>query len=262
MNFPEINPKILIVGGAAIFSTLVFFIVVFIFLYQKRLHRHLREKQDLENRFQQELLKTQLETQEQTFSQIGEELHDNIGQLLSSTRVLIGITERNLEKVPDTLRTADQTLAKSIQDIRMLSKSLNKEWLHQFNLLHNLQAEVDRINMARTIHVGLQSSVRSLPLNPESQVMLFRIIQEALQNSLKHALPTSITITISLADRIVVKITDDGKGFEIAQDQPAGIGLINMRHRTKLLGGEINWHSPSTGGTEIIITLPVQNQDR
>lgn len=262
MNFPEINPRLLIVGGAAIFSTLVFFIVVFIFLYQKRLHRHLREKLDLENRYQQELLKTQLETQEQTFSQIGEELHDNIGQLLSSTRVLIGITERNLENVPDTLRTADQTLAKSIQDIRMLSKSLNKEWLNQFNLLHNLQAEVDRINLARTIQINLHSSVKSLPLNPESQVMLFRIIQEALQNSLKHANPTTISITISLADQITVIIRDDGRGFEYAHGQPAGIGLINMRHRTKLLGGEINWSSPPSGGTEISIYLPVQNQDR
>ena len=262
MNFPEINPKLLIVGGAAIFSTLVFFIVVFIFLYQKRLHRHLREKLDLENRYQQEILKTQLETQEQTFNQIGEELHDNIGQLLSSTRVLIGITERNLETVPDTLRTADQTLAKSIQDIRMLSKSLNKEWLHQFNLLHNLQAEVDRINLARTIQINLQSPVKSLPLNPESQVMLFRIIQEALQNSLKHALPTTISIAIFLTDEVVVKITDDGKGFQYPADKPAGIGLINMRHRTKLLGGQITWSSPSSGGTEITITIPVQNQDK
>ena len=261
MNYLEVDPNLLILGGAAIFSILVCFIIIFIFLYQHRHHRYLRENQELENRFKQEILRTQLETQENTFHQVGEELHDNIGQLLSSTRMLIGIAERSMDMVPDALRTANETLGKAIQDLRMLSKSLNKEWLHQFNLLHNLRAEVDRINVSRQVRVVLDSPVTSLPLNPESQVMLFRIIQEALHNSIKHSEADIVTVSISLSESIQVSIQDDGNGFRVEQQEPSGIGLLNMKHRTALLGGSIRWDS-SSSGTLISITIPIQNEDR
>lgn len=253
-----VEPEYLIIGGAAIFSILVFFIIVFMFLYQKRLHRHYFEKQQLAHSFQQELLKTQLETKEQTFHQIGEELHDNIGQLLSSTRMLIGIAERSLEEVPDALRTADQTLGKAIQDLRMLSKSLNKEWLHQFNVIENLQAEVERINAAQMIQVELITSVKSLPMDPESRVMLFRIIQEALHNSMKHSAAQHVTVNITKEQEILVVIKDDGKGFEVNDSGKQGVGLLNMNHRTSLLGGKISWNSVPGNGTEVKISIPIQ----
>src|SRR5882762_8666305 len=94
MYLGSINPKILIIGGAAIFSILVIFIIIFIVLYQKRHYRFIVEKQQLHDSFQKEILKTQLETQENTFYQIGEEIHDNVGQLLSSTKMLLGTAER------------------------------------------------------------------------------------------------------------------------------------------------------------------------
>jgi signal transduction histidine kinase len=258
MILADINPRILILGGAAIFSVLVFFIIMFVFLYQKRHHQFLREKQELQNSFQSEILKTQLETQEETFHKIGEELHDNIGQLLSSTRMLLGITERSLPEVPDTFRTADQTLAKAIQDLRMLSKSLNREWLNQFNLLENLHAEIERINAAGTIHVHLNALIRSLPLNPSSQIMLFRVIQEALQNSVKHAHAANLYINVSADEMVRISLRDDGKGFNMQEQGRSGVGLINMNNRTRLLGGTIAWHRKKENGTEVIIQIPAQ----
>ena len=160
MLLSEIDPKILIVGGAAIFSVLVFFIITFFVLYQRRFYRYLREKQELQNSFQQEILKTQLETQEDTFYQVGEEIHDNIGQLLSSTKMLLGLTERSLPSIPDPLRTAQETLGKAISELRALSKSLNKEWLHQFNVIQNLETEIERINSSHVLKLELQSNVK------------------------------------------------------------------------------------------------------
>jgi signal transduction histidine kinase len=257
----NINPKVLIIGGAAIFSLLVLFIIFFIYLYQRRHYLHLQEQFELKNQYQRELLKTQLETQEESFYQIGEELHDNIGQLLSSARMLLGITERTLGTVPDTFRIADQTLAKAIQDLRLLTKSLNKEWLFQFNLLDNLQQEVDRINLARTVHVELISQVKSLPFMPESQVMLFRVVQEALNNSIKHSEAQSIEIRIQLSEHFTISVTDDGKGFAMNDAERSGIGLLSMNHRTALLGGQISWHSLNPG-TEVQIIIPVENKYR
>ena len=255
----DINANVLILGGAAIFSVLVFSIIMFIVLYQRRYYKFLREKQDLKNSFQSEILKTQLETQEETFYQIGEEIHDNIGQLLSSTKMLLGITERSLPSVPDPLKTAQETLGKAITELRALSKSLNKEWLHQFNVIQNLETEIDRINTAHIVQIELHTAIRILPLSPESQVMLFRIIQEAIHNSVKHANAKTIRITIDLHESMRVRIHDDGSGFEATENQHHGVGIINMKHRTLLLGGTIEWTPGDAGGTEVRIILPIEN---
>ena len=258
MYLAGIDSKIWIVGGAAIFSVLVFFIITFMVLYQRRFYRYMREKQDLQNSFQREILKTQLETQEETFYQIGEEIHDNIGQLLSSTKMLLGITERSLPNIPDPLRTAQETLGKAIAELRALSKSLNKEWLHQFNLIQNLETEIERVNTAHVLKMELQTTVRFLPLAPEAQVMLFRIIQEAMHNSIKHANAKSIRIAIELNELIRVSIADDGLGFQNAEADVHGVGIINMKHRTNLLGGTIKWVPGVPAGTEVRIELPIQ----
>jgi len=259
MSLAGIDPRILIIGGAAIFSILVFFIIIFLVLYQKRYYRYIRETQDLQNSFQREILKTQLETQEETFYQIGEEIHDNIGQLLSSTKLLLGITERSLQNVPDPLRTAQETLGKAIAELRSLSKSLNKEWLHQFNLIQNLETEIERISTANVIKVELQTNIKLLPLAPESQVMLFRIIQEAMHNSIKHANAKTIFIRIEMNGLINVSIVDDGSGFQQTKKEMNGVGIINMKHRTNLLGGTIEWSPGEKNGTKVLIKLPFQN---
>lgn len=237
-------------------------ILVFILLfYQKKRFQHKHQLTQLQNSIQQELLKTQLESQENTFRQIAEEIHDNVGQLLSSTKILLAITERSLPEVPDTLRIASETLAKAIKDLRSLSKSLNKEWLEKFNLIDNLRMEADRINMARTVRVEVNTSIPLLPLKAEAQVMLFRIIQEALQNAIKHAEAPNITISIQLqAEHISAAIIDDGKGLPDPDHRPTGLGLLNMENRTRLLGGSIRWESMPGCGTQIHILLPAQNQ--
>lgn len=243
----------------AIFSVLVFFIIMFIVLYQRRYYKFLREKQTLQSSFQSEILKTQLETQEETFFQIGEEIHDNIGQLLSSTKMLLGITERSLTSIPDPFKTAQETLGKAIIELRALSKSLNKEWLHQFNLIENLETEIERINSANQLKIQLFSNVKILPLAPEAQVMLFRIIQEAIHNSLKHANAQNIRIAIEMNKLILVSVYDDGLGFQTKDIQHRGVGILNMKHRSTLLGGNIEWKAAPAGGTEVRIFIPLQN---
>ena len=248
---------ILIVGGVAIFSILVIFIILFISLYQKRYYRHLKGKQILQSSFQKEVLKTQLETQEHTFQQIAKELHDNVGQLLSTTKMLLGITERKMEQVPDTLVTAHATLGKAIFELRSLSKSLDKEWLEQFNLIDNLQAEITRINAGDSLKVSCTCS-GTISLKSDEQIIFFRIIQEALQNSIKHAGASLLTLSID-ADKknITVTIADNGNGFD-ENASHTGMGLTNMRYRSMLLGGNIHWQSSLNSGTTVTIHLPVK----
>ena len=213
----------------------------------------------MDNAFKEELLQTQLETQEYSFNQISRELHDNIGQLLSTTKLLLGMAVMELKNVPDTLKTAEQTVGKAIQDLRLLSKSLDKEWLHQFNLIEQLEAEKERINTERKVEVNFVSEYIKLPMEPEAQVMLFRVVQEALQHTVKHACAKHIGIEINNTDNdFELKIIDDGNGYNMESVKKESLELHNMEHRTQLLGGTIEWVRRKEKGTVITIKIPVK----
>ena len=248
-----------IIAGILIFSILTGGVVFILLFYQKKRFQHIQQLTEIEKQYKEQLLKSQLETQEHSFHQISQELHDNVGQLLSSAKLLLTIGSKELPTVPDAITTAEQTIAKAIQDLRSLSKSLNSEWLHQFNLIDNLQAEKQRINAARNILVSFQTEYQKLPLEAEAQVMLFRVVQEALQNSIRHASPQHINIEIKNTDnRFELTIQDDGAGFDVESARKESLGLRNMEHRVQLLGGNIQWQSVPNKGTSIYISLPVE----
>lgn len=257
MKIPEYDIIVTIVFFTALVLLLSIFVITLLLLFQKRRQQHDREMLDLKYTYEQQLLQSQIEVQEATFSALGKELHDNVGQLLSSTKMLLGITQRNLPTIPDTLITAEETLGKAINELRSLSKILTREWLEQFNLIENLQAEVARINSSNGIHIFL-STPQFLSIEPNKQIILFRIIQEALQNAIKHANAKSISIAI-IEDNttITAQIKDDGSGFETTEKK--GIGIMNMKHRAQLLNGNIEWVSTAEKGTLVQIILPVNN---
>lgn len=254
----KLSENISIILGASILLLLItLFIVMLVMAYLRRDLKHLKEKESMEVDFEKQLLQSQLETQEETMNQLGNELHDNIGQLLNSTKLLIGVAQRSIPDPPDTLTTADETLAKAIQELRSLSKSLNKEWLGQFNFIQNIEAEINRINSARSLHIYL-SAPDSLSLEPDEQIILFRIVQEVLQNAIKHAGAKNMYIKIKEETALLsISITDDGAGFE-ERELVKGVGIINIRHRTHLLGGTVQWQSAMSKGTVVLIQIPVK----
>ena len=247
--------------GVLLFLTLSIVISILILRFIKNKQKHSIQLENMKAEFEKQLLQSQMEVQESTFSSLGQELHDNVGQLLSTTKMLLGITERNMEQIPDTLNTANATLGKAIHELRALSKSLTKEWLEQFDFNENLKNEVARIDSSGVIKVHL-SSATELPLRRDEQIILFRIVQEALQNTIKHAHAENLSIIISnVEDELRIIIEDDGVGF-VEKEQPAGIGLMNMKHRMRILGGHINWISSQPKGIQVLIRLKFQSISR
>jgi signal transduction histidine kinase len=245
----------IIVVGAVFFLLVAVGIIVLFLVYQKKQLRYLLEKEELNNQFQKELLKTRLEAQEETLNQLGIDLHDNIGQLLSSSKLLIGVAERS-EAPSATLQLADETISKAIRELRSMSKSLNTKWLEKFSLIENLRAESDRITASKTIEVVLQHPP-SINMLVDRQMMLFRIVQEAMQNSIKHAKASQISIVAEQKDNILeVSIGDNGKGFDVNDLTIQGVGVTNIRHRAQLMGGKAQWNS-SNEGTTVFIQLPI-----
>ena len=141
--------------------------------------------------------------------------------------MLLGITQRNLGASPETLTLAEQTIGKAITELRALSKSLDKEWLEQFDLIENLSTEISRINAGKMLSIEFSHSGK-FPLTSEKQIILFRIIQEGLQNIIKHANAKNIILKIkTIKQNLSVHIEDDGQGFsEISGN---GLGIRNMK---------------------------------
>jgi signal transduction histidine kinase len=246
----------IILGASSILLLITLFIVMLVMAYLKRDLKHLKEKETMEADFEKQLLQSQLETQEETLNQLSIEIHDNVGQLLNSTKLLIGLTQRALAESPDTLTMADDTLAKAIQELRSLSKSLNKEWLQQFNFIENLEAEINRIKTVKSLQIQLFRPA-TLSLKADVQIILFRIVQEILQNCMKHAQAKKIGIRIKEdSGQLTIDISDDGKGFDETTILKS-VGILNIKHRTRLLGGTVNWQSSVHNGTNVTIQLPV-----
>ncbi len=246
---------IIIIAGTASILFLAILLIVYIFFYQRRQNTFIEEKEVLQKKFDEVLKQSQIEVQENTMTHLGRELHDNIGQLLSSTKILLGITQKNLSNVPETMYAADESLSRAISEVRALSKSLSQEWLLQFNLIQNLKSEVGRINSTHDLYINL-SCPTEIELSNEKQIILFRIIQEAIQNTIKHAQASNIHVIITTSkEALSLKIIDDGKGFK-TPIQNSGLGLTNMKQRTHLLGGTIKWKSTEDKGCTIEIELP------
>lgn len=244
---------------SSIFTLVSAFVIAYVLYFNKRKAKHLEEKDSMTKEFQQQLFQSQIEVQEQTFQQIGKELHDNVGQLLSTSRMLLGLTERNLSNPPDTLLTANATLGQAISELRSLSKSLDKEWLEQFSFTDNLQTEVSRINSGNGVLAEFMT-VDSLPLASDEQIILFRIVQEAIQNAIKHGQPKNMLIQIKQEENnFCITISDDGTGFT-PRETGNGMGMSNMKHRTSLLGGSITWNSIPEQGTTVCIFLPLKKE--
>lgn len=243
----------IIIATVVLLALAAFFLFVLI-SYRLKKNKHIIEKENMKREFNNVLHQSVSEVQETTLRTVGEELHDNVGQLLSSTKMMLGLAERGLEVVPDSFTLASSTLGKAITELRSISKVLNKEWLSQFNLAENLEAEVKRIKYPGNLQLDMDNKL-SIPVNSEEQIILFRIVQEALNNVIKHSNAENVIISLSNSTNdFMVSVKDDGSGFDI-NSKKNGVGMMNMKHRAQLLGGQLLVKS-SEQGSEIIIKLP------
>ena len=236
---------------------LVAFLVCLAIFSRRKKNRLYMEKKLLEEQFDAQLMQNRIEVQEATFNSLGTELHDNIGQLLSTAKMLIGITERQIQQPPATLISANETLDKAITELRGLSKSLNKDWMEQFDLYQSLIADIERINAAAVLHIKLSRSGHLLPANADQQFIFYRLLQEAIQNVIKHAAATDLHLVISYEKtHITAVVEDNGKGFDTRKPS-AGLGMKIMQQRAKILGGTVEWQS-YLPGTRLTIVFPIK----
>jgi len=256
------------IGNLIIITTLIFliapaFILLYIFIYNQRKKRHIKEKESLRSAFRQELLKTQIEVQEQTLTNISREIHDNITQVLSFVKLNLSMIDGLDDKAKNKVIESRELVAQSINDLRNLSRSLSFEHIMQLGLVKTIGIEADRLNNSGVINILLTIDGDVYSLGEQRELVLFRIFQEALNNTLKHSEAKQLKISLQYsAELFNLTLEDNGAGFStVMQDGKGGAGLRNMANRAALVGGVATIESSPGNGCTIKVSLnPLQLQ--
>jgi hypothetical protein len=244
--------------GTVALVLFAFTLVIFLITHKKKRFEHLLEKQAMENNYRNELLQSRLEVQEQSFKYFSEEIHDNIGQLLSIVKMQlynIKSSSRELEIVTKATVCTD-LLGKAISDLRTVSHTLNSAYVDAAGLAAAIQKDLDYICSAKELKCRLHIQGDEYSLGSERELLVFRIVQEASANAIKHGNPTGIDIFLNYCnDKFQVTINDNGTGFDPSKLTNPGLGLSNMQLRAGLLKGELSVSSGKSNGTAITLTI-------
>ena len=232
--------------------------LVMLFYYNNKKGQMSKEKQLMRATFDKQLLESKLEIQEQTFGMISQEIHDNVGQILSLAKVQLGIMEQKQSVDGELLGNVKESISLAMTELRDIAKSLSSERLQQLSLQDSIGQEIRRINRSGIIKISsdIQGIEKNIP--DQHKLIAFRIVQEGLQNIIKHAGASDVKVTIRyLEDRVIITIFDNGVGFdpEIELKKKDGLGLQNILRRATLVGGKADIMSKPGEGTTLQIQM-------
>ncbi len=262
----DLDIVIIIITGTFIFLGLTLFIFISILLYRQSQLQNRQEKANLHAQYQQEILQSQIEIQNQTLQHISGELHDNIGQLLSVARLQLNILEEEETITSAQIREVNEVINKTIEELRGLSKSLDGDFVKDFGLAESLAHELRRIKATGKYQTDIITQGEAYRLDGQKEIVLFRVAQEILNNTLKHAAAKNIKVKLHYEPaQFTFTVQDDGKGFDFEEIMgremhQSGAGLRNIRRRTELLGGTCNFQTTNGLGTKVQLQLPITSQ--
>lgn len=229
-------------------------LVMFLIFFVRTKKRDYEERFRLMEAYEKELNNTKIEIKDQTLKYVGRELHDNIGQLLTVTRIHL----KSLVKVIDNKQLAEvnNITARALEELRMLSRSLaNTDQATNTSLLKMVEQEINMIEKTDAVkpHLTVEGDVYNFDVGHE--IICFRIMQEFVSNALKYSGCEHIFFELSYKpETFSFVLRDDGKGFD-KHSVIKGNGLNNIENRAKMIGADYELRSKVKSGTSISVKL-------
>lgn len=225
----------------------------------------LTEKQKLEQELrtqqinQQKLItETTIIAQEKERNELAKELHDNINQVLSSVKMFLSIAKDDASVREDLINRSYDNINYAIEEIRKLSQSLVAPSLGDMGIKEAVEELIEQVNYAGSLKVELiyENEDDKKP-DPHLDLMLYRIVQEQLNNIIKYAKASHVTITLRVTGKnIFLSITDDGVGFNLSE-KSKGIGLKNISSRVEFYSGSLRIITAPGKGCTLEVIIPV-----
>ncbi|GAB2562289.1 sensor histidine kinase [Spirosoma areae] len=202
-------------------------------------------------------LRAMIEGQESERSRIARDLHDGLGIQLSRIKLFV---EAHQELLPLSVKEPlNQFLDEACTETRLISNDLRPYALSTFGLIPALEDLVQKLNLVNQTKLVLEHYGEMPPLGDEASVMLYRVVQELLNNAFKHAHAQMITVQIMAnAETLLISVDDDGQGSDFTDKPSKGNGIANIKSRIAYLGGQVMWQSEAQRGTSVMISLPMQ----
>ena len=245
------------IATAAILATLVLLLftglaVLMIVTVHTRRTRHRAELAEIKLTHDREVMDAEREAQRQTLQEVGRELHDNLGQLL--TVVQMGLyAELEDDGKKQRVHEAVNTLEVSIEEVRRMGRSLNSDMWESRTFTEAITSEAERIERMGLARVHLQLQGEPPDLKPDAKTILFRVFQEVVNNALKHARADTIEVSLHDGEHPTLTITDNGTGF--TEDAiKTGSGTVNIRRRCEMIGFRAELSTAPGQGTTWRIT--------
>jgi signal transduction histidine kinase len=218
-----------------------------------RLEKELALQQRLK---QQQITEVVLGAQEQERFELGQELHDNINQILATSKLYLDVAIEEREPRIELLVKSRNNISMAIEEIRRLSKELITPSLNDLGLVQSIQELIRSIQMVKKMKIRLAiSGLDESALLPEQKINVYRIIQEQLNNILKHAQASSVIIELTREEeQIRLLLADDGKGFD-PRMRRNGVGISNIISRAELYNGRVEIDSAPGKGCRLEVIL-------
>lgn len=231
--------------------------IIFLLVYQKKLLAEENKAKAMETEMQQKMLEATIQGQEREKDRLASDLHDSLGASLSMAKMMLekSISQRG---EPDPLQQkATQVLNASLADLRQISHGLSPRLLQRFGLKETLKDHLDNIARSTETTTQLNWQVPASRFTADQQLSLFRVIQEMIQNLLKHNRVGCITLEGSIREnQVVIQLTDDGTSFNWVQPGTgSGIGIMNIKTRLSLLNASLEHAVPEAGGNRVTLTI-------
>jgi signal transduction histidine kinase len=215
---------------------------------------------DVSERVARDTVRRVIEAQELERRRLARELHDETGQALTS--ILLGL--KAIRAAPDDAAAARaeselrELVVRALQDVRSLAVELRPSALDDFGLVPALERLVATLEERTGIAVALEAALPGERLPPELETILYRLVQEALTNVVKHAGATSVSVVLARRDGgVSAVVEDDGRGFAETEVRPDALGLVGMRERLALAGGTLAIESTPGKGTSLVAYVPL-----
>jgi signal transduction histidine kinase len=210
---------------------------------RRKVMNHIRELEQENQRLRNENVSIGIEAQEKERRDIGQDMHDELGSLLLTMKMNLGLIEKQglfIFESNDALKELKYALDSAIEYVKSVSRITSPSFLENFGLSRAVTQMVKRINSSCVARVEFTENGNPFRLGKDKQLHIFRIIQEVINNSLRYASPWRIHVILNWQDDgLTVEIKDDGYNYRFSEKyQSAGLGLNNILNRAEMIGAE------------------------
>jgi len=247
------------IAGIAITFMLAVSIILFILLYQRKLFAKQLELQQMGNIYQKNLLVNSIQAQESERRRIAGDLHDEVGAMLSTAKLYASSITLHKEHTELSNKIVE-ILDLATQNLRNISHNITPQNLEKFGLISALTENFAKINESKLLQIDFTYNLDKR-LSLEQEMGLYRIIQELLNNTLKHSGATKVEISLEFRpQKLIFSYNDDGKGVDLnlmTMDHKKGLGLHSITSRAEVLQSKINFVSAPNHGFHADLTIDI-----